>query len=97
MLYVIEGETGAIRGSTTDFRKIEVRQANGSWQTRYLAGSGDWIDYGRELMANFRAASAGQAALLITPESVVAPLSVIDAIYDAAVDPFPLCYREWVA
>lgn len=95
--YVIEGETGAIRGSTTDFRKIEVRQGDSPWRSRYLDGNGSWLDYGRELMTNFQAASAGQAPLLITPESVVAPLSVIDAVYDAAADPLPLCYREWVA
>ena len=95
--FVVEGTKGALRGSVTDFATIEVRQGDGAWRARRGPGKAGWTDFAERLLANFAAAVEGREALFIDPESLVAPLAAIDAIYAAAATPLPRYYREWVA
>jgi predicted dehydrogenase len=93
--FVVEGAKGAIRGSVTDFATIDVRTGAGGWQSRRGPGPAGWTDFADILLRNFAAAVEGREALMIEPESVIAPLAAVDAIYEAAGSPLPSYYREW--
>lgn len=95
--FVVEGTKGAIRGSVTDFATIEVRSGSGGWQARRGEGPAGWTDFADILLRNFAATIEGREALLIEPESVVAPLAAVDAIYETAGSPLPSYYREWAS
>jgi predicted dehydrogenase len=95
--FVVEGTKGALRGSVTDFSTIEVRQGDGAWRSRRGEGKAGWTDLAARLLANFAAAVEGRESLIIGPESLVAPLAAIDAIYAAATSPLPGYYREWAS
>jgi predicted dehydrogenase len=95
--FVVEGTKGAIRGSVTDFAAIEVRTGSGGWRSRRGPGPAGWTDFADILLRNFAAAVEGREALLIDPESVVAPLAAVDAIYETASSPLPSYYREWAS
>lgn len=95
--FVVEGTKGAIRGSVTDFSTIEIRAGSGGWQTKRGTGPAGWTDFSEMLLRNFAAAVEGREALLVDPESVVAPLAAVDAIYEAATSPLPSYYREWAS
>lgn len=94
--FVVEGSRGALRGSVTDFASIEVRDGDGAWRARRGSGKAGWTDFAERLLANFAAAVEGREAPFIEPESLVAPLAAIDAIYAAAKTPLPRYYGEWI-
>ena len=89
-------ERGTLRGSTTDSDQVEI-EADGKRRAVTVGGAGDWTAIAATLVGNFVDAVEGRGALLIDARSVVAPLTVIDRIYDVAVDELPECYKEWVA
>jgi predicted dehydrogenase len=95
--FVVEGSRGALRGSVTDFSTIEVRQGDGAWRARRGPGKAEWTDFATRLLGNFAAAVEGREKPFIEPESLVAPLAAIDAIYAAAESPLPRYYGEWAA
>jgi predicted dehydrogenase len=93
--YLIEGTTGAIRGATSDYSRIELRSNAGGWRTVSANDPADRVVIARRLITNFLDATEGKAALLIDAASAVRPLIVIDALYRQATDIVPDCYREW--
>jgi len=93
--YVVEGTTGAIRGATGDYSRIETRASGGGWRTVSAGDPADRVEVARRLIGNFLAAVDGGGPLLIEAASAVRPLVVIDELYRRAVDVMPDCYAEW--
>lgn len=96
--FVIEGERGVLRGSTVDDHQIEM-ESDGATRRVTIKDAGNWTweAIARAMVANFVAAAAGEASLIVDAESVLRPMEAIDEIYEKAEDPLPACYREWVA
>ena len=55
----------------------------------------DRVVVARRLITNFVDAVDGTAELLIDAATAIRPLVVIDAMYAAAAEIMPECYREW--
>jgi hypothetical protein len=93
----IEGTAGSIRGSPGEYTQFEYKKTGGEWRTIRAPGSAEGVDIAQRLLGNFCNTIMGREELLIDASSAVAPITVIDAIYDSAVDILPKCYQEWVA
>ena len=89
-------ERGVLHGSTTDSDQVEI-ETDGKRRIVTVGGAGDWTGIAATLVSNFVDAVEGRGELLIDARSVIAPLTVIDRIYEVAVDELPDCYKEWVA
>ena len=95
--YLVEGTAGSIRGKTADFDSIEYKPRGGLWRTVKAPGSPDRGLIAKRFVMNFLDALHGKAPLLIEPQSVVASLAAIDAIYENASEEMPQYYKEWIA
>ncbi len=93
--FIIEGTKGAVRGSTSDADVIEVRTGAGRWRPMRATGRSSPTLATTRLIANALAARAGTEPLMIDAASTVAPLDVIDRIYEEAASLLPDCYREF--
>ena len=67
------------------------------WRTVKAPGSPDRGLIAKRFVMNFLDALDGKAPLLIEPQSVVASLAAIDAIYENASEEMPQYYKEWIA
>ncbi len=94
--FLIEGTKGAIRGSTADYDRIEMRTAAKDWHVVWAKGGADPVAAATRLIANVLAASEGREALMIDAASTIAPLELIDSIYADAGHILPKCYDEFV-
>lgn len=93
--FVIEGTQGALRGSTADYDRLEIRKGDGPWRTLKAPGTTDKIAIATRLIGNLVAAADGREPLLIPADSTLAPLGLIDTLYETAEDVLPRCYAEW--
>jgi len=94
--FLIEFERGTMRCSALDTHFVEI-EANGRARKTIIGGSHDWNWIATRTVENFVAAIEGREKPLIPADSVLAPLQVVDQLYDIAAETLADCYREWVA
>jgi predicted dehydrogenase len=93
--YIVEGESGRVRGAALDQRRFYFKPTGGPERAVQLDGPEDKSAIAWELVENFERASRGQAELLINVGSVLDSIIVIDQIYSSAKVTLPEFYKEW--
>ncbi len=95
--FVIEGTRGRIRGSTADYRQLEIEENGRPWRVLRAAGSSSPVDAVSRLIANVLDAGEGHTPLLIEARSTLPALQAIDEIYAVAGVSLSRCYTDWLA
>ncbi len=94
---LIEGTEGAIRASTADYDRIEMRSGSSPWKAVTARGSIDGMVQTTRLVANMLGAIAKREPLLIEAASTLPTLDVIDDIYARGHALLSDCYVDHLA